>query len=65
MDLSIINCRPQKATLFLGMKTVDYVFKGPRSDELRTRVKSWIDQKWAAWGEENPRHDLTDFIDVC
>ena len=44
---------------------MDYVFGGQWSDDLRTKVQSWIDQKWASWGEENPGQELTDFIQVC
>eukprot|EP01033_Poteriospumella_lacustris_P014027 gene14027-10024_t len=38
---------------------MDYDFEGQWSDDLRTKV---IDQALAAWGEENPRQDLTDYI---
>eukprot|EP01033_Poteriospumella_lacustris_P010179 gene10179-7257_t len=50
------------ALLVLGMKQMDYVFEGQWSDDLRSRVQSWIDHKWAAWCEENPGQELTDFI---
>eukprot|EP01033_Poteriospumella_lacustris_P010016 gene10016-7160_t len=41
---------------------MDYVFGGQWSDDLRSRVHSWIDRKWATWGEESPGHELADFI---
>lgn len=44
---------------------MDYVFQGQWSDDLRTRVQSWIDQTGAAWGEKNPGQELTDVIQVC
>ena len=44
---------------------MNYVFEGQWSDDLRSRVQSLIDHKWAAWGEESPGQELTDFIQVC
>ena len=44
---------------------MDYVFEGRWSDNLHTKVQSWIDKKWPSWGEGNPGQELTNFIQVC